>query len=63
MSEENDRDALSTRPIKSFRGRVYVIVLFFPYHGFYPTEFFHDKVFNEAVRNSSKVMDNQGGVL
>ena len=62
MSDENDRDASSTRPMKSFRGRVYVTVLFFPYHGFYPNGFFHDKVFNEAVRNST-VMDTQGGML
>jgi len=41
----------------------YVTVLFFLCHGFYPKGFFYDMVFNEAVRNSSKVMDIQGGVL
>ena len=58
--EENDQDASSTRPMKSFRRGVHFTELFFFCHGFYPNEFFHDKVFNEVVCNSFKLMDNQG---
>jgi len=32
-----------------------VAPLFFPYHSFYPTGFFHDKVFNEAAKNTQKI--------
>mgnify|MGYP007017216767 CR=1 FL=1 len=51
-NEKNDQDVSPTRPVKSLRGGVHVTVLFFPCHGFYPSGFFHDKVFNETVRNS-----------
>ena len=43
-----------------FRGRLRQCTLF-SRHGFYPKGFFHDQVFNEALRNTS--LDNQGGVL
>jgi len=43
---------------RCFRGRhmmLSVVVLFFSYHGFYPTGFSHENVFNEAAKNTQKI--------
>ena len=30
-------------------------VLFVPYHSFYPTGFFHEKIFNETAKNTQNI--------
>lgn len=42
----------------AYKGRhmmMSMAVLFVPYHSFYPTGFFHEKIFNETAKNTQNI--------